>query len=83
MFESELKLLFKENELLEFYEFRKNLTWFKYINSQGNLETYWHVYDIQVFINYFFNEMKERKEEVINICVNCFPQIIGIKKENV
>jgi hypothetical protein len=76
MFEDELPEIFSNQELEAFLMFNKE----KCINSiLRNGKNYWFVYDLQVFINFYFQE--ERKLEIIKIAIERFPQLVGYSTE--
>ena len=77
MFEFELDKLFNEKEIEEFY----SLLYSKHIVDFLSKEKYWYSEYIQEFISIM--EDNERKQEILEICVNQFPQIIGYSKENI
>lgn len=76
MLESELSQLFNEEELIKFKEFMLDSGYF-WLGK----ESYCQVMYIQEFINQM--EDDDRIQEILEICVNKFLQIIGFEKENI
>jgi hypothetical protein len=76
MFEFELQVIFSAQEIEAFLMFNQE----KGVNSIFRCDkNYWFVYDLQVFINFYFEE--ERKLEIIQIAIDRFPQLIGYSTE--
>lgn len=82
MLESQLLELFTEEEFLLFMEFMNGRTTPRYSIDPitEKKEKFYYVYDIQIFIHaVILNEV--RLQEIISMCVEKFPQIIGYISE--
>jgi hypothetical protein len=77
MFESQLVELFNDEELNKFKLFMldSNYLWFGKENS----------YCLAMYIQEFISLMEdnERKKEIFQNCIEKFPQILGLEKENI